>query len=424
MHLHVDCSFGASGDMFLAALVDGGVDRLKIQETLQSLSLGEFSVTGEKVSRSGISALHLEVVESESATGHRHLADLLRLLDPDLLPARVRERASRVFHILAEAEGEVHSLPPSEVHFHEISGIDTAVDVIGTCLALELLGVDSLSATVPAAGSGMVSCEHGIFPIPAPATMEILKRHQIPWRQGGDGERLTPTGAALLAGLVDSFGIAPELHVVHIGYGAGKRDYSDAPNLLRIIVGKVATRQEEAGPRREAEPGEALPLARDLLFPPAEIRPEGGAGAEVMVEFRTLVDDMTPEAVAFLEECCFAAGAVEAYSLPATMKKGRQGQEITVLAPSSQAAAVAETIWQQSTTFGIRVRETRRLVLSREIRNVRVEGSPVRIKLGWYGGMIIRRQPEFADCCELAKRLGIPLEQVFRQAEAAAEELT
>ena len=367
--------------------------------------------------------------QSEKALGgpHRHLRDLLALLKEEGIPERARRRAERIFRLMAEAEAAVHGQTAEEVHFHEISGIDTAVDVIGSCLALELLEVDSVSASPLSVGSGMVMCEHGIFPVPAPATLEMLRRHNIPWRPGGDGERATPTGAALLAGLADSFGGPPGLTVVRIGYGAGHRDFPDVPNLLRAIIGAAGENREEESERPAAEErrshtiiAEAVPEpSGENPLLPGERRPDG----DRVVEFRFAVDDMTPEALAHLFEKCLAAGALDIYSVPAMMKKGRPGHEVTALAASGRAGAVADILWRQSTTFGMRVGERSRLTLARDFRRVELPGGSVRIKLGWLGGELIRRQPEYEDCRALAQATGEPLARIFALAVQAAEGL-
>ena len=362
---------------------------------------------------------------------HRHLADLMALLEADVIAPRVKERAARVFRIMAEAEAAVHGETVESVHFHEISGIDTAVDVIGSCIALELLEVDSISASPPSVGSGMLMCEHGIFPVPAPATLEILKSHNVPWRAGGEGERATPTGMALLAGLAESYGDSPEITVTRIGYGAGHREFADSPNLLRAIVGKPgkAAPSERPGGKTiiaESEPemsGEMIRLSTGEALLPAEIAAmlpgEVATDGDRVVEFRFVVDDMTPEAIAFLCERCLANGALEAYSVPAMMKKGRAGHEVTVLAAPDFAPVVADVLWRESTTFGMRVGERSRLTLSREVRHISVLGHRIRVKLGWRGGKVIRRQPEYEDCRAAALATGRSLLEIFSMAERA-----
>lgn len=502
MHLHLDCQFGMAGDMLLAALIDAGADRDAIDKTLREIPLEGFVLECRRTTRSGISAMLVDVKDTSAADSgggephghhhhdddnmhsdphdqrhhhhdeghhhhdheenmhsdphdrrphehkhkhdghahadasngpHRHLSDLLALLKPEVVGKRVKERAERVFQIMAQAEATVHGQPVDRVHFHEISGIDTAVDVIGSCLALEMLDVDSISASPPSVGSGMVICEHGIFPVPAPATLEILKSRNIPWRAGGEGERATPTGMALLAGLAESYGDSPEITVTRIGYGAGHREFPDVPNLLRAIIGKPGGKEERERPASktiiaEREPettGELVRVPADeSLLPaaiaamlPGEVAPDG----DRVVEFRFVIDDMTPEAVAFLCERCLAAGAVEAYAVAAMMKKGRAGHELTVLSSPDAAPVVADVLWRESTTFGMRVGERSRLTLARETATVSVLGQKIRVKIGWRGGTVIRRQPEYDDCRAAALATGIPLMEMFRLAAQAAD---
>ncbi len=472
MHLHIDCQFGVAGDMLLAALVDAGADREAIAAALEAIPLEKFRLDCKRVTRGGIAAMLADVTDlsgnDKSAHGqhshahdhghhhehehghdhghahagggpHRHLADLIALLGSGHIPQRARERAAKVFRIMAQAEATVHGETVDTVHFHEISGIDTAVDVIGACLALEALSIDSVSASPLTVGSGMLMCEHGIFPVPAPATLEILKTNNIPWRAGGDGERATPTGAALLAGLADSFGDSPEITVTRIGYGAGHREFADTPNLLRAIIGKPAAAGDAPAERpasgrtiiaeAAAEvPGVVVrvpPEDTEALLPaatPSLLPGEVAVDGDTVVEFRFVVDDMTPEAVAFLCERCLAAGALEAYSVPAMMKKGRAGHEVTALARPDLAAAVADALWRESTTFGMRVSEKTRFVLPREMRRVGVLGHTIRVKTGWRGGKVVRRQPEYEDCKACALATGRSLIDVFALAERAISE--
>ncbi len=489
MHLHIDCQFGMAGDMLLAALIDAGASQETIVSMLESIPLEDFALKCNRTTRGGVAAMLVDVEDTSNAVRHgkhthdhthdhdhdhdhthhhhdhphphehhhdhdnehdhqhehphrhgkggphRHLGDLLALLDGEAIPHRVKERASRIFHILAQAEAAVHGQPVDKVHFHEISGIDTAVDVIGACIAMELLEVDSISAAPPSVGSGMLMCEHGIFPVPAPATLEILKSNNVPWRPGGEGERATPTGIAILAGLAEAFGNSPEITVTRIGYGAGHREFEDVPNLLRVIIGKPGAARAEGKERShtiiaEAEPetsGQVIKVPNETAFLPAEIAAllpgEATPENDRVVEFRFAVDDMTAEAIGYLCDRCLAAGALDAYALPAVMKKGRPGHEVTVLASTETAGLVADCIWRESTTFGMRVGERSRLVLQRDFRSVFVLGQSIRIKLGWRGGEIIRRQPEYEDCRAAAQATGKPLAQIFSLACQAAAEL-
>lgn len=444
MHLHIDCQFGIAGDMLLAALIDAGADADVIEKTLASIPLEGFRLHHKRGMRSGISAMFVDVEDNTHAHEHhdeqthahthahghdhqhghdhgphRHLSDLLALLESDVIPPRVKERAAKVFRIIGQAEATVHGESIDHVHFHEISGIDTAVDVIGSCLALEMLGIDSITASAPSVGSGMIACAHGLFPVPAPATLEILKTNNMPWRSGGEGERATPTGIGLLAGLVSEFGASPEITVARIGYGAGQRDYQDAPNLVRVIIGK----QGSAHTEQSMTTGSIVPV-NDML-PAVEMKNatlEGGPENDRVAEFRFAVDDMTAESLAYLFEKCFEAGALDAYAISAVMKKSRPGHEVTILARPATAPLIADIIWRESTTFGMRVSELPRLVLEREMRSVNVSGQKIGIKLGWLAGKIVRRQPEYEDCRRAAAALGRPLSEIMLLAsrEAAA----
>ncbi len=496
MHLHLNCQFGIAGDMLLASLIDAGADMEAIRSALEEIPLPGFELECKRTFRNGVAAMLADVYDRtndephhhhhhddhehhdhghhehghqhdhdhEHEHGHHHhhhdeehkhkhehhghghqhgphrkLADLLALLEADCIAPRVKERAAKVFRILAEAEATVHGRPVEEVHFHEVSGIDTAVDVIGSCIALELLDVQSVSASPPAVGSGMVMCEHGIFPVPAPATLEILKTRNIPWRPGGEGERATPTGVALLAGLADAFGDSPALTVTRIGYGAGHKEFPDVPNLLRAIIGKpgtgksqrrsttiIAQQEEENTP--EAPMGSEMVTLSNKSYLPAEVAamlPDTPAkGGDRVLEFRFAVDDMTPESLAFLCEQCLAAGAAEAYAVAAVMKKGRSGHEVTVLAQPELAGGVVDVIWENSTTFGLRLSERSRLVLARDVRSVTVQGQRIRIKLGWRDGRIIRRKPEYEDCRAASLATGKSLAEITRAAANAAAELS
>jgi len=311
---------------------------------------------------------------------------MLALVEHAPFSPQVKERAAGAFRLLAEAEAKVHGARPEEVHFHEVSGLDTVLDVFGTCLAFEALGIARATCSPVAVGSGTIRCAHGILPSPAPATLEILARRGIPCRQlPVEHELLTPTGAALLAVLVDSFGPAPTMTPKRVGCGAGGRELPGLPNLLRAVLGET----EEA------------------------------AGRDRVREWRFVVDDMTAQEIAALCESAFAAGAVEAYAIAATMKKSRPGAEVTVLAFPDRAAAVEAALWRHASTFGMRTAETERVVLDREIRTVEVRGRPVRIKLGRRGGEILRRRPEYEDCLAVARACGATLGEIQREAEAA-----
>lgn len=445
MHLHFDPSSGAAGDMIVAACLDLGVSFDDLQTRLAALGVEGYHLSAERVQRSGMAATRFVVTDLADAKSpghdhadshshdhghhhhephhnhghsrhhghdhahehphdhgpshghghahdhqhgpHRHLKDLLDIVETADLPPVVAERSAAAFRLLAEAEGEVHGKSPDAVHFHEVSGVDTLVDVVGACLALEMLGVTSVSCSPLTVGSGVIPCAHGTLPAPAPATVAILQKRGAPFRQADvQAELLTPTGAALLATLVDSFGACPAMRCDRIGYGAGSREIPGRPNVLRALLGTVA---------------------------------DSGYQTDAVVEMRTVVDDMTAEAVSVCLEECFRAGALDAYAVPATMKKSRAGLELTVLSAPASADAVRNAFFRHSSTFGLREQSIQRNILSREKVTVHVQGQPIRLKIGRIGGEIIRTQPEFDDARAAAEVLDLPLIRVMREAEAA-----
>lgn len=413
MHLHLDTPSGAAGDMIVAACLDLGVSFDWLKGELASLGVDGYALSTEAVSRSGIAATRFVVDDHHHADMHdhshdhshghehkhqneglhhhhhagpnRHLKDLLGIVESAPFSESVKERASRIFVCLAEAEAEVHGQSLETVHFHEVSGVDTLLDVVGACLALEHLGVTSISCSPLTVGSGIIECAHGSLPAPAPATLAILRSGGIPFRQANvETELLTPTGAALLAGLVDRFGACPAMRCEQTGHGAGSREIPGRPNVLRALLGTL-----ESG----------LGVETDTVF-----------------ELRAMVDDMTPEATAYCLERCLTVGALDAYALHGTMKKGRPGLEIVVLTHVDKLPPVRDTIFRESSTFGIRISETPRQILPRTVETVDVQDCSIRIKIGRIGDEVVHRQPEFEDCRAAACVLGLPLQEVMRLA--------
>ncbi len=388
-HLHFEPFCGASGDMILAALIDLGLEADVLEQKLRQLGVGEINLQATRTRRSGIAAIHVKWTETADAHEPgpaRRLADMLSLVEKAPYAQRVKQGAERVFRLLAEAEAAVHGTTAEEVHFHEISGLDTIVDVFGVSLGLEILGVTSITCSPPAVGSGMVSCAHGTFPVPAPATAEILRRHNIPFAWGPvAGEHLTPTAAALLAVNVDRFAAPPSFTVTRIGYGAGSRENDGIPNTLRAMYGAAMAN-----------------------------------GEDMIVEFRSVLDDMPPFAVADLLDRTLRGGALDAYALHATMKKSRPGVEIVVLAPPARAEEIERLLFTHSTTFGLRRQWLPRRTLQREWLTVQVQGHDIRVKIGYRDGKAIRIQPEYEDCRAASLAADVPLTEIERLAANAA----
>lgn len=323
---------------------------------------------------------------------------MLHLCDHAACSDRAKSLAKRTFHILAEAESAVHGVPVEEVHFHEIGGVDTVGDILGVAYALELLDVMSVSCGTVTTGSGIVTCSHGVLPVPAPATAEILRWFSIPWSHGDiKKELLTPTGAALMAACVDSFETCPPLKTAAIGYGAGRRDFPQSPNVVRATLG---TRCPDT-----AEPASAG-------------SPNANA-ADSVWELTAAVDDMTGEESGFLSERCLAAGALDCYAAPVFMKKNRPGVELTVLADEAGKEPLIRLLLAETSTFGLRVQRKDRRVLARTSESVDVRGMAVRFKLGLLDGRVLKAKPEYDDLRALSLRENLPLRDAARLAHDA-----
>ena len=381
---YLDCVGGLAGDMLLAALLHAGAEESTLRTVPEALGLARVEVDVTRVERHGIGALHVEV-RSEIEAQHRGWRAIRELLERAALDEGVRARSLAVFARLAEAEARVHGVEPDEVHFHELGAVDTLVDVCGAVALLAELGVEELHCSPLPAARGFVRAAHGVLPLPAPATLELLMGAPIAGVEG-EGELVTPTGAALAATLATGFGPPPDMTLERIGYGAGTRDTAERPNVVRVLVGE---------------------------------RAEAGPAAEVSL-LETNLDDLVPELVPDAVERCFAAGALDVWTVPAQMKKGRPGIVLSALARPVDERAVAEAVLEETSTLGVRVARLRRYELEREERSVTVDGEEVRVKLGWLDGRLVNVSPEHDDCAAAARRLGRPVKSVWAAALAAA----
>jgi uncharacterized protein (TIGR00299 family) protein len=384
------CFSGIAGDMALASLLDAGADLDEVTAGLRTLALRGWSIKTERTTRGGLAATRLLVeVDPKQDVVERTWATIRGLLESATgLPERARRRAQEVFGGLAVAEGSVHGVSPEKVHFHEVGGLDALIDVIGTCLALESLDVSSVFASPVALGTGTVRGAHGLLPNPAPAVIELLAG--VPVHGTSQTRELTtPTGAALLAGLVTSFGPLPPMKVTAAGYGAGAAELAGAPNVLQVVVGE------------EAAPGGAVTgHAQDLLLLEAN------------------VDDVTGEVLAHTVEVLMAAGALDAWLVPVLAKKGRPAHVVSVLAEPEKVAGLARALTRETGTLGFRQHQVTRYALAREEIEVKVDGEAVHVKIGPH-----RFKAEYEDCARAAPRLGLPVGEVARMAEEAARRL-
>jgi hypothetical protein len=383
---YFDCFSGISGDMVLGALVDAGVELPHLEAELRKLPLFGWTISAAKVKRGPLLATHVRV-ESGEHHHHRGLGDILSLLERGELAPRVAERAAEVFQCLAEAEARVHGIPVEKVHFHEVGAVDAIVDIVGACIGFELLGLEAFGCSPLNLGGGRVETAHGVLPVPAPATADLLRQAPV-YSTGIEAELVTPTGAALVAGLVERFGTMPPMTVSKIGYGAGSRDLREQPNVLRVFLGEPVTAA-------------------------------AGAGEPEIAVLEANVDDMTPEVAAYFLEQALAAGALDVFYIPVQMKKNRPGLLLTVLAPPERSDALARLVFEQTTTIGLRIHHARRRVLERQTVTVETPHGAVRMKLARLDGRLVNAAPEYDDCARLARERGVPLKQVLADAQAA-----
>ena len=390
---YADCFSGISGDMLLGALLDAGLPLETLEAELGRLPLGGYRLAARPLTSHGVSGTRLEVLVDEAAPQpERHLADILRLIDGSGLDRGVRERAAAVFRRLARAEARVHGTALEDVHFHEVGAVDAIVDVVGAAIGLRALGVERLYASSLPLGGGTVRTRHGLLPLPAPATLELLAEIGAPTRPAPaeTGELVTPTGAAILAELATFE--QPPLRVRRIGYGFGAReirvppDGGAWPNALRLWLGD---------------------------------RVGGGPLHDEVVLIETNLDDASPELLGYAMERLFEAGALDVYFTPIQMKKNRPGTLLGVVAPPARAHALAEVVLAETTSLGVRLRPAARLIAERDVATVETELGAVRVKLKRLGGRTVAA-PEYEDCARVARERGVPLAVVYRLAVAAA----
>ena len=383
----VDCPTGLAGNMLLAALFDLGLPEEVLHAPLAALELtGRYRLQLQERRSGGLRGLHLEVEPLESEPSHRHWGELRQRIAAAPLEPALREQVLAVFCLLAEAEASVHGHAPEEVHFHEVGAIDALVDVVGVCAGLRHFGVQQLVCGVPPAGHGSVQTAHGCLPLPAPAVLELARRRAVPLAASGDfppAELTTPTGLALMAVLAERFGPAPALLPTGVGVGLGSRTL-DRPNLLRLVLAEPTGWAHGGAAASEGDP--AAPHSEPLLQQQAQL------------------DDASAEDLAFLIEELRGAGAVEVFSQPVQMKKGRPGTLITVLAHPEQAQPLREIWWRLGSSLGVRESLQQRWVLPREIVSLDTPWGPVRIKRSRRPDGTLLCKPEMDDLVELARR--------------------
>jgi hypothetical protein len=415
--LYFDCFNGASGDMILGACLDAGLPLEDLRRALGSLGIADYELRADRVLRAGVSATKFRLEERAPGTAvpapaHPHLAhshpahdpahphdhahphdqlsshhslpEIEALIGRSALSPAARDRAVTLFRRLAEAEAGIHQMPVKKVHLHEVGALDSIIDIVGAVFALEWFGADRVVVSPLNVGSGMVRSAHGVFPVPAPATVALLGGAPV-FSRGPEAELLTPTGALLLTGHASSFGPVPAMRITATGYGAGERDFPDTPNVLRLMVGEA-----------DAE-----------------------AAMERVAVLACEIDDMNPQIFGVLMDRLYAEGALEVFFQPVQMKKNRPGTLVTVIAPPDRRHALSAIVFRETTTIGIRFQEMHRQRLEREWVAVDTPFGPVRIKVARRAGEILNAAPEFDDCARLAAERQVPVKDVQAAAVAA-----
>jgi uncharacterized protein (TIGR00299 family) protein len=340
--------------------------------------------------RAGLAGTYIEIRDPGKHPA-RHLSEIEKLVNESTLADSVKPKVLKVFGRLAEAEGKLHNMPPGEVHFHEVGALDAIIDIVSACVGLELMEISELVCSSLNVGGGVIEAAHGTLPVPAPATAELLKGLPV-YSSGNDGELVTPTGAAIVSTLASAFGPMPAMKVDHIGYGAGKMNLPRRPNLARLFVGQ----------REEVFKAEA-----------------GSPGDELVSMIQANLDDMSPQLYGYFVEQALAAGALDVTCSPVQMKKNRPGLEVSVMCETSKSDALAQLLFEQTTTIGLRIYEARRKVLDREIAEVETAYGKVRVKVAKQNGKVVNVAPEYDDCQRLAAEKAVPLKQVLTAAQVA-----
>jgi len=439
--LYLDVFSGLSGDMFIGAMLDLGLDFRQLEYGLANLNLDGYQLEQRRAAKHGIEGVKFDVhLTAVGASGHDHshshgpgdhahshshgpgssdpahegsrnFAQIKTLIRASTLSDWVKDKSLAVFQRIAVAEGKIHGMPPEEVHFHEVGAVDSIVDIVGACLALELLGKPRVLASAVIEGTGWVRCAHGRMPLPAPATLEILGARGVAISQCEEPrELLTPTGAAILAEFADGFGPMAGLVAERVGYGVGTRDNATRPNVVRAALGEIQSSSSVVG-----GPASDAPVAG------------GGASGEAhdwdsdtIAVLETNLDDINAEILGAFVERALGAGALDVFHTPIQMKKNRPGVLLTVLCAAVEADKFAALLLRETSAFGVRRTLAERRKLKREFLAVALPQGQVSVKLGKLDGTVVQVAPEFESCKQLAAQTGLPLKQVYETALAAA----
>ena len=389
--LYFDCFSGASGNMILGGLIELGVDADVLRSELAKLNLEGIELVIEKVDRSGINSTHVEVKYPHEHV-HRHLKDIVKIIADSSLAETVKQRAIAIFTRLAEAEAKVHGIPVERVHFHEVGALDAIVDIVGACIGFEMLGIERFVSSALNLGSGTVEIAHGKFPVPPPAVAELVRGIPV-YSSEGTGELVTPTGAAIITTICDTYGVLPKISLEQVGYGAGTRDTKGSPNAIRLMLGETTG---------------------DHLVSKGKY--------EKLVLLESNIDDASPQTLAFAMEKAFELNALDCWFTPIQMKKNRPATLFTVLCERAEVERIQEMLFRETTTIGIRRREVERASLDRTVETISTPFGDVRVKASVLDGEVLTRKVEFDDLKQIAEATGEPLRQISAKIERILDE--
>jgi len=390
--LYFDCFAGASGNMILGALVALGVDEKELIEQINLLDVADSTIEFKTIDKSGIAAVHAEVVVPHEHV-HRHLHTIEKIINDSRLSDSAKKRAIKIFTKLAEAEAKVHGTDIQKVHFHEVGAMDAIIDVVGACVGFEMLGIEKFVCSKIHVGSGFVEMAHGKYPVPPPAVAELLKEIPI-YSTEIEGELITPTGAAIISTVCDSFGPIPEMKIERTAYGAGTREYKNFPNALRLILGEIQSEQFKV-------------QSSDLI--------EQQSDANQLILIETNIDDLSPQIFGYVMERAFEIGAADCWFTPIQMKKNRPATMISILCATDKKELLTEMLYTETSTLGVRIKTVERDCLLRETVKVETEFGAVDVKIAKHKGVIVNAKPEYEQIRKIALQSKKSLREIERE---------
>lgn len=397
--LYFDCFSGISGDMVLGAMADAGVDIKSIKKELKKLDLKGYDLKVSRVKRKGIKGTKLDVIVDEKKHLHHTTYKYIKsMIERSRLSKKIKEDSLKIFKNIAEAEAKIHRTSIDNVHFHEVGAVDSIVDVVGAAICINILSPDIILSSPINTGMGMVKTEHGILPVPAPATAEMLKGFPS-YSSDIRFELATPTGVGIITTIAKASNTIPNMKTNAIGYGAGSKDFPDTPNLLRIMIGETT--------------------------PSSPLFKKGGMGGfkhDSITVIESNIDDMNPQFYDHIMNRLFKGGALDVFLTPIIMKKNRPAVKITVLSDNKGADKLANILLNETTSFGVRIYKTERIKLEREIKIIKTKYGNVKVKIGKRNTKIIKVVPEYEDCKRIAEEKGIPIKQVYEKVKSATEQ--